>query len=101
MPNRIRPIDEKVKSVGMAPSRINVEAAAREAGISPSTLRVTLQGGESSAGRVGAKRRIETKRVVHTVPRSLLPVLPCPDGVAERLRVVNNLCRDSDRRSNR
>jgi len=31
-------------------------------------------GSESSAGRVGAKRRIETKRVVHTVPLAWFPV---------------------------
>ena len=42
MPNRIRPIDEKVKSVRIALSQINVEAAAREAGIPPSTLRYDL-----------------------------------------------------------
>jgi hypothetical protein len=40
--NRIRPIDEKVKSVGIALSQINVEAAAREADMPPSTLRYDL-----------------------------------------------------------
>jgi len=42
MANRIRPIDEKVKSVSIALSQINVEAAAREAGVPPSTLRYDL-----------------------------------------------------------
>ena len=42
MGNRIRPIDEKVKSTGIALEQINVEAAAREAGIPPSTLRYDL-----------------------------------------------------------
>jgi hypothetical protein len=40
--NRIRPIDEKVKSVSITLSQINVEAAAREAGVPPSTLRYDL-----------------------------------------------------------
>lgn len=42
MANRIRPIDEKVKSVSIALSQINVEAAGREAGVPPSTLRYDL-----------------------------------------------------------
>ncbi len=42
MANRIRPIDEKVKSTGIALKQIHVEAAAREAGIPPSTLRYDL-----------------------------------------------------------
>ena len=38
MANRIRPIDEKVQSVKIALEQINVEAAAREAGVPPRTL---------------------------------------------------------------
>jgi hypothetical protein len=42
MANRIRPLDEKVKSVNNALSQINVEAAAREMGMPASTLRYDL-----------------------------------------------------------
>lgn len=42
MANRIRPIDEKVKSVGIALEQIKVEAAARKAGVPPSTLSYDL-----------------------------------------------------------
>jgi len=42
MANRIRQIDEKVKPVSVALNQINVEAAAREAGIPASTLRYDL-----------------------------------------------------------
>ena len=43
MANRIRLIEEKVQSVEVALGYINVEAAAREAGIPPSTLRYDLK----------------------------------------------------------
>lgn len=42
MANRIRPLEEKVQSVRIALKQINVEAAAREAGIPASTLRYDL-----------------------------------------------------------
>ena len=42
MGNRIRPIDEKVKSMNVALDQIKVEVAAREAGIPASTLRYDL-----------------------------------------------------------
>lgn len=42
MANRIRPIYEKVKSVSITLDQINVEAAAREAGVPPSTLHYDL-----------------------------------------------------------
>jgi len=42
MANRIRPIDEKVQPVKVALKQINVEAAARQAGVPPSTLRDDL-----------------------------------------------------------
>ena len=42
MANRIRPLAEKVQSVEQVMKQINVEAAAREAGIAPSTLRYDL-----------------------------------------------------------
>jgi len=43
MANRIRPIDEKVQSVKIAMAQINVEAAAREAGVPPRTLDYDLK----------------------------------------------------------
>ncbi len=42
MPNRIRRLDEKVKSVNEALDQIDIEAAARETGIPASTLRYDL-----------------------------------------------------------
>jgi transposase-like protein len=42
MANRKRTIDEKVLSVETALEQINVEQAAREAGVPPSTLRYDL-----------------------------------------------------------
>lgn len=42
MPNRIRQLDEKVQPVEIALRQINVEAAAREAGVPVSTLRYDL-----------------------------------------------------------
>jgi DNA-directed RNA polymerase subunit RPC12/RpoP len=42
MPNRIRPLEEKVKSVRKALDQINIEAAAREASVAPSTLSYDL-----------------------------------------------------------
>lgn len=43
MPNRIRPIDEKVQSVEIALEQINVEAAAREARVPSRTLDYDLE----------------------------------------------------------
>jgi hypothetical protein len=42
MPNRKRTIDEKVGPVEIALEQINIEKAAREAGVPPSTLRYDL-----------------------------------------------------------
>jgi len=42
MANRRRTIDEKVRSVETALEQINIEQAAREAGVPPSTLRYDL-----------------------------------------------------------
>lgn len=42
MANRKRSIEEKVQSVQVAQGQINIEAAAREAGVPPSTLRYDL-----------------------------------------------------------
>jgi hypothetical protein len=42
MANRKRTIDEKVLSVEIALEQVNVEQAAREAGVPPSTLRYDL-----------------------------------------------------------
>lgn len=43
MANRIRPLDEKVKSLRTAFRQIKIEKAARETGVPPSTLRYDLQ----------------------------------------------------------
>ena len=43
MANRIRPLDEKVQSVRAALGQINIEKAARQAGVPTSTLRYDLQ----------------------------------------------------------
>jgi transposase-like protein len=43
MANRIRPLDEKVQSVRAALGQINIEKAARQAGIPASTLHYDLQ----------------------------------------------------------
>lgn len=42
MANRIRPVDEKVKSMTIALEQINIEQAARAAGVAASTLRYDL-----------------------------------------------------------
>jgi len=42
MPNRKRTLAEKVRPVQIALEQINVEEAAREAGVPPSTLRYDL-----------------------------------------------------------
>jgi transposase-like protein len=42
MANRKRTVDEKVESVQIALEQINIEAAAREAGVPASTLRYDL-----------------------------------------------------------
>jgi len=42
MPNRKRTIAEKVRPVQIALEQINIEKAAREAGVPPSTLRYDL-----------------------------------------------------------
>jgi hypothetical protein len=57
MANRIRRIDEKVQSVKIALAQINVEAAAREAGVPPRTLGYDLKKMEESLPEVLANRR--------------------------------------------
>lgn len=56
MANRIRPIDEKVQPVKIALAQINVEAAAREAGVPPRTLDYDLKKVEESLPDVLANR---------------------------------------------
>lgn len=56
MPNRIRPIDEKVQPVKLALAQINVEAAAKEAGVPPRTLDYDLKKVEESLPDVLANR---------------------------------------------
>jgi hypothetical protein len=57
MANRIRPNDEKVKSVTIALRHINVAAAAREAGVPPSTLRYDLEKVEASLPEILRNRK--------------------------------------------
>jgi hypothetical protein len=57
MANRIRQIEEKVQPVQLALAQINVEAAAREAGVSPRTLDYDLKKVEESLPDVLANRR--------------------------------------------
>jgi hypothetical protein len=56
MSNRIRRIDEKVQPVKIALAQINVEAAAREAGVPPRTLGYDLKKVEESLPEVLANR---------------------------------------------
>jgi transposase-like protein len=63
MTNRIRQLDEKVQSVMEALEQINVEAAARKAGVPASTLRYDLKSETSVAGDSGeSKTGAEAKR---------------------------------------
>ena len=57
MANRKRSISEKVESVEAALGQINVEAAAREAGVPPSTLRYDLNKVRQSLPEVLANRK--------------------------------------------
>ena len=57
MANRIREIDEKVKSVELALSRINVAAVAREAGVPASTLSYDLNKVKESLPEVLKNRK--------------------------------------------
>lgn len=67
MANRKRTIDEKVKPVQIALEQINVEEAAREAGVPPSTLRYDLNKVKQSLSDV------LKNRTPGPTPRSLSP----------------------------
>ena len=56
MANRIRVIDEKVKPVQLALSRINIEAVADEAGVPASTLSYDLNKVEKALPEVLSNR---------------------------------------------
>jgi hypothetical protein len=56
MANRIRQVDEKVQSVKKALEQINIEAAAREAGVPASTLRYDLKKVEQALPEAVANR---------------------------------------------
>jgi hypothetical protein len=62
MANRIRRIDEKVQPVEVALAQINVAAAAREAGVPPSTLAYDLKKVKEALPDVLANRRPGPKR---------------------------------------
>jgi len=57
MANRIRPLTEKVQSVQIAMRQINVEAAASEAGVPPSTLRYDLNKVEQALPEILVNRK--------------------------------------------
>lgn len=63
MANRIREIEEKVNSVRLALSRINVEAVAREAGVPASTLSYDLNKVEAALPEVLSNRTPGPKRL--------------------------------------
>ncbi|MFN2218253.1 MAG: hypothetical protein ACK2UA_06585, partial [Anaerolineae bacterium] len=83
MTNRVRPVEEKVESVTIAFRQINVEAAAREAGVPASTLRYDLDKVKEALPATLANRkpgpkaepetRAESKERVETVE------LICPE----------------------
>jgi hypothetical protein len=56
MANRIRQIDEKVQPVQIALAQINVEAAARKAGVPPRTLGYDLKKVEAALPDILANR---------------------------------------------
>jgi len=67
MANRKRSIDEKVRPVEIALEQINIEQAAREAGVPPSTLRYDLHKVKRSLADVLRNRTPGPK------PRRLFP----------------------------
>jgi hypothetical protein len=82
--NRIRQRDEKVKSVRTALKRINVEEAAREAGVPASTLRYDLQKVEMALPEVLANhtpgpKRQETAEVISTPSQLGEEISVCPE----------------------
>jgi hypothetical protein len=75
MANRIRPLDEKVQSVRTALEQINLEKAARAAGVSASTLRYDLQKLDAALPQVLGNQKPGPKP---SAPVSLVPVPPDP-----------------------
>ena len=62
MANRIRQEDEKVQSIKIAFEQINIEAAAREAGVPASTLRYDLNKVKQALPETVANRKPGPKR---------------------------------------
>jgi hypothetical protein len=77
MANRIRPLDEKVQSVRIALAQINVEKAARAAGVPASTLGYDLQKLDAALPHVLANQKPGPKL---TVPVHPLPLRPAEDS---------------------
>ena len=84
MANRIRLIDEKVQSVKVALAQINVEAAAREAGVPPRTLDYDLKKVEESLPDVLVNRKPGPKPQGRATEAAIEPceekvTVECPD----------------------
>jgi hypothetical protein len=84
VPNRIRPVDEKVEPVRIALQQINVAAAAREAGVPASTLRYDLNKLEQALPEVLVNHRPGPKPSQQAADRPAKPgqqqeTRPCPE----------------------
>jgi len=84
MPNRIRPVDEKVEPVRIALQQINVAAAAREAGVPASTLRYDLNKLDQALAEVLVNHRPGPKPSQQVADRPAKPgpqqeTWPCPE----------------------
>ncbi len=82
MPNKIRPLDEKVKSMNKALDQINIEAAARGMGVPASTLRYDLVKVRTALPEVlinrnpGPKLQSEPKKVEATMTKQETQTCP-------------------------
>jgi len=84
MANRIRPLDEKVQSVQAALGQINIEKAARNAGVPASTLRYDLQKLTAALPEVLANQKPGPKlsppaNPIPTPPRPAAGSTVCPE----------------------
>ena len=84
MANRVRSIDEKVQPVRTAFQQINIEKAAREAGVPASTLRYDLQKVEAALPEVlvnqpPGPKRCDTASTVSTVSQPATATSVCPE----------------------
>jgi hypothetical protein len=92
MANRIRPLAEKVQSVQIALKQINIEMAANEAGVPPSTLRYDLKKVEQALPEMLVNRkpgpkpqpRAEAATGATCSPEESPPVCPACGGKATK-----------------